>query len=37
MLKPKNKKQNIQSNSEIYEKLLTQKVPKDKQQEMNNN
>ncbi len=31
------KKQNIQSNSEIYEKLLTQKIPKDEQQEMNNN
>jgi hypothetical protein len=38
MLRPKNfKKQNIQLNSETYEKLLTQKIPKEKQQEMNNN
>lgn len=33
----KPKKQNVHSNSEVYEKLLTQKIPADKQDQMKNN
>lgn len=33
----KQKKPNIHSNAEIYEKLLTQRISKDKQHDMKNN